>query len=236
MDSNNYFSVNSQLKIPLSPVGEYICNVPLCLYDNENCESVATQAKKGRQLKILNPPNIGKSAIEICLCEDQYIAWLPLANISFLKPAQKAYQNIRIYRKEIERKIPNIINFTLEAMKVPNFYLWGGTVPPNYDCSGLIQDSFANLGIWLPRDSYQQERFVTKINQDQLQKGDLIFFGKEKVTHVALYLGDNSYIHSSGDDIGNNGIGINYLSPDLDQVSANYYQILWGFGRVDQSF
>lgn len=236
MDSNNYFSVNSQLKIPLSPVEEYICKVPLCLYDNGNCESVATQAKKGRQLKILNPSNISKYAIQVYLCEDQYIAWLPLDNISFLKPAEKSYQNVTVYRKEIKAKIPDIINFTLEAMKVPNFYLWGGTVAPNYDCSGLIQDSFATFGIWLPRDSYQQERFVTKINQDQLEKGDLIFFGDKKVTHVALYLGDNSYIHSSGQEIGNNSIGINYLSPETDQVSANYYQILWGFGRVDQSF
>jgi cell wall-associated NlpC family hydrolase len=52
------------------------------------------------------------------------------------------------------------------------------------------------------------------------------------VTHVALSLGDNFYIHSSGKEIGNNGIAINQLRDDVDQVSQNYYQQLWSYGRV----
>lgn len=235
MDAQKYLEITPNFKIPISLVDEYIVSIDLCLYDSGNCESLATQAAKNRQLKIVKPFNISQQAIEVKLCEDHYLAWLPLENLEFLKPAMIPYQNRYVDRTEIEAKIHDIIDFTLSAMKVPNFYLWGGTVPPHYDCSGLIQHSFANFGIWLPRDSYQQEEFTTKIEKAQLKKGDLIFFGKEKVNHVALYLGDNKYIHSSGKEIGNNSIGINDLDPNIDQVSANYYQILWGFGRVEKS-
>jgi hypothetical protein len=234
MDAPNYSTVNSQLKIPYSPTGEYICETSLNLYDNSHCKILATQTKKGRQLKILNsiPENQG---IQVYLCEDSYIAWLPIESISCLKPALKSYKYNPINRQQIEQKIPEIINFTKQAMNTPNYYLWGGTIAPNYDCSGLIQDSFATFGIWLPRDSYQQEEFTTKIKQEELQQGDLIFFGEKKVTHVALYLGEGYYIHSSGKEIGNNGIKINHLSTQ-DPVSANYYQILWSFGRVNKNY
>jgi cell wall-associated NlpC family hydrolase len=95
-----------------------------------------------------------------------------------------------------------------------------------------MQSAFAASGIWLPRDSYQQEAFCQKIEREELLAGDLIFFGDKKVNHVALYLGDNQYIHSSGKETGNNGIAINLLSADIDSVSHHYYQKLWSFGRV----
>jgi len=121
-------------------------------------------------------------------------------------------------------------------MEVPNYYLWGGTVAPNYDCSGLIQAAFAASGIWLPRDSYQQEAFTQRVSREELLTGDLIFFGTEKVNHVALYLGEGRYIHSSGKEIGRNGIAIDLLSEDGDEVSQNYYRKLWSFGRVMSNY
>jgi hypothetical protein len=238
MNYNYYCAENAPVEIPVSTVGEYICSIALNLYDSSECQTVATQIKKGRQLKILNiPPKKTKKeqGIQVYLCEDHYIAWLPIDNIFYLKPAVEVYQELIVDRLYIETKIPEIINFTKDAMKVPNFYLWGGTVAPHYDCSGLIQDSFSTFGIWLPRDSYQQEQFTRKINRDELKAGDLIFFGTNKVNHVALYLEDGYYIHSSGQEMGNNGIGINQLSDSSDPVSANYYKILWGFGRIEKS-
>lgn len=219
------------LKIPFSPVGEYICETNLNLYDAPNCQILATQSAKGRQLKILTHQ---EEAIQIYLCEDGYIAWLSLTDICYLKPATISYQSRPFSATEIAQKIPEIVDFMKQAMTVPNIYLWGGTIAPNYDCSGLIQAAFAHSGIWLPRDSFQQEEFCTKIQQDQLQTGDLIFFGKAKVTHVALYLEDGYYIHSSGKEIGNNKIAINCLSDSTDPISSNYYQILWSYGRIKQ--
>jgi cell wall-associated NlpC family hydrolase len=65
-------------------------------------------------------------------------------------------------------------------MATPNEYLWGGTVAPNYDCSGLMQAAFGSVGIQLPRDSYQQEAFTEPVAMDDLQRGDLLFFGPRR--------------------------------------------------------
>jgi cell wall-associated NlpC family hydrolase len=134
---------------------------------------------------------------------------------------------------EIQARVPQIIAYAQAAMAQPNFYLWGGTVGANYDCSGLIQAAFMVNGIWLPRDAYQQEAFVQKVELDLMQPGDLIFFGTpQKATHVALHLGERHYIHSSGKAQGHNGIGIDVLSEQGDEVSRAYYQQLRGVGRV----
>lgn len=221
--------------LPSSPSGEYCCLKNLNLYDSDDCKELATQAQKGRRLKIISNP-ITNKAIKVCLCEDNYQAWLPSDNISQLKPTSTKYKAIAISRKEIEPKIERVIEFTQKAMKQRNYYLWGGTVAPNYDCSGLIQAAFASVGVWLPRDSYQQEAFTQKIEKEELQKGDLIFFGEERVNHVALHLGNLNYIHSSGKELGNNGIGINQLCNQGNQVNRNYAEIFWSFGRVMSSY
>ncbi|MGI0479535.1 NlpC/P60 family protein [Geminocystis sp. CENA526] len=221
--------------LPPSITGEYLALQNINLYAKPDSEELATQMAKGRQLKVISNSTV-EGSIEICLCEDSYTAWLSLKDLPLLKPAEKKYIAQPISREKIEALIPQIIEFTYQAMNTPNYYLWGGTVAPNYDCSGLIQSAFASVGIWLPRDSYQQENFVTKIDRETLKTGDLIFFGTNRVTHVALYLGDNKYIHSSGKEIGNNGIKINVLRDDEDQVSRNYYQQYWSCGRVTESF
>lgn len=217
-----------------SDCGEYSCLSNLDLYAQSDCQELATQASEGRQLRIISKISV-KEALKICLCEDNYLAWLPLTNLKYLQPATKPYQSISYSRSEIEAKIPKVIEFAYQAMNTPNYYLWGGTVAPNYDCSGLIQSAFASLGIWLPRDSYQQEQFTQRIKQEELQTGDLIFFGRKRVTHVALYLDNGRYLHSSGKEIGNNKIAINSLIDNLDRVSTNYYQQLWSFGRIMNS-
>ena len=109
---------------------------------------------------------------------------------------------------------------------------------PDYDCSGLMQAAFQSQGIWLPRDSYQQEAFVEQVAIDNMLPGDLIFFGTPaKTDHVALHLGDLYYIHSSGIQMGRNGIGIDILNPLAeDSVSRSYYAKLRCCGRVMNSF
>ncbi|BAQ66131.1 C40 family peptidase [Geminocystis sp. NIES-3709] len=220
--------------LPKSNSEEFYSVKNLNLYAKSDCKELATQMAKGRQLKIISP-SIVDNAIKICLCEDHYPAWLSIEDLSFLKPASKPYSSTFISQEKIASLIPKIIEFTYLAMNTPNYYLWGGTVAPNYDCSGLIQSAFTSVGIWLPRDSYQQENFATKITINELRSGDLIFFGTKRVTHVALYLGNDRYIHSSGKEIGNNGIGINLIRGDLDIVSQNYYKQFWSCGRITQS-
>ncbi|QEI39733.1 putative endopeptidase p60 [Dolichospermum sp. UHCC 0315A] len=223
------------LLIPHSPTGEYHCQTNLNIYNSPECVSLATQAATGRHLRITS--NHQNTAIAVCLCEDDYPGWLSVQDWQFLQPTTTIYQPQFISTAEIQQHIPTIIAFTQAAKEQDNHYLWGGTVAPNYDCSGLMQAAFKSVGIWLPRDAYQQEAFVQPIDINQTQPGDLIFFGiPQKATHVGLYLGDGLYIHSSGKDQGRNGIGIDQLSPQGDTVSQTYYQQLRGAGRVVKSY
>ncbi|MDJ0660181.1 MAG: C40 family peptidase [Crocosphaera sp.] len=215
--------------------GEYSCRRPLNLYNSATGDELATQAAIGRHLKLLET-SLTHQFIQVQLCEDGYSAWLSLNDLQILDSAAKNYQFKKISRQKIEKKIPAIITFTKAAMKQPNYYLWGGTIAPNYDCSGLMQAAFSASGIWLPRDSYQQESFVKKITYEELLPGDLIFFANKRVDHVALYLGNGYYIHSSGQEVGRNRIAIDPLCNQGDKVSTYYYEKIYSFGRVMESY
>jgi cell wall-associated NlpC family hydrolase len=223
------------LLIPHSPTEEYHCNTDLNLYDSPECVRLATQAATGRHLRITS--NHQNTAVAVCLCEDNYPGWLSVDDLQFLQPAEAVYQYQFISAAEIQQRISEIIAFTQAAKQENNYYLWGGTVAPNYDCSGLMQAAFKSVGVWLPRDAYQQEAFTQTVDITELQIGDLIFFGTpQKATHVGLHLGDGYYIHSSGKDQGRNGIGIDQLSEQGDPVSQSYYKQLRGAGRVIKSY
>lgn len=87
----------------------------------------------------------------------------------------------------------------LRFLGVP--YLWGGTTPMGFDCSGLVQRVFRLGGIDMPRDSDLQARVGRLIPPDarvELPVGALMFFGGERVTHVALALGDGTFVHAYG--------------------------------------
>ena len=215
---------------------EYLTCVNLNLYDSPSCSSLATQAASGRHLQICSK-TLTAHAIEVKLCEDAYFCWLPVQDIVQLEPTAKIYQTCSFSAEQIQKQISVIIDFMRAAMQQPNYYLWGGTVAPNYDCSGLMQAAFAASGIWLPRDSYQQADFTQTVGFDQLLPGDLIFFAPaQKINHVGLYLGEGNYIHSSGKTTGRNVIAIDSISKPKDEIARTYYQQIKSAGRVKESY
>ena len=214
---------------------EYVCQTNLNVYNNPTGEGLVTQAATGRHLQVISFS--ADRAIEVRLCEDDYPGWLLSQDLGNLQLASNKYSAIALSYLKIKSRLPQVINFTNQAMQQPNYYLWGGTVAPNYDCSGLMQAAFKSVGVWLPRDAYQQEAFTQLISFEDLSPGDLVFFGAaEKATHVGLYLGESNYIHSSGQKQGRNGIGIDKLSEQGDEVSQSYSKQLRGYGRVMSSY
>ena len=79
-------------------------------------------------------------------------------------------------------------------------YKYGGATPSSgLDCSGLVKYVFEQVtGVTLPRSARDQAKVGEKVNLDALQPGDLVFFNTRRhaFSHVGIYLGDNSFIHS----------------------------------------
>lgn len=238
MSAKEFLSgLQSKLGTDLTEV-QYQCQADLNLYDSPALERLATQAAHERYLRIQVLPEVfPPNAIAVCLCEDDYLGWLAVRDLEHLSVAATPYQPVYLTEADIQARIPGAIAFTQAAMSQPNQYLWGGTVGPDYDCSGLMQAAFRSVGVCLPRDAYQQEAFTQAIALAELRPGDLVFFGSaHKATHVGLYLGDNRYIHSSGKDQGHNGIAIDVLSDQGSSVSRTYYAQLRGAGRIVASY
>ena len=105
------------------------------------------------------------------------------------------------------------INYSAAAKKVVSNakqfdgvrYKYGGTTKKGMDCSGLVYTSFKQENISLPRTTTDLSKTGDWVDVKEVQKGDLLFFGRkqtdterERVTHVAIYLGNNEYIHAAG--------------------------------------
>jgi len=90
-------------------------------------------------------------------------------------------------------------------------YVWGGTSPsPGFDCSGFLQYVYAHFGVRISRTTYTQINEGKSVGRDQLQPGDLIFFGSySDPHHVAMYVGNNCIIHApqTGDVIKISSLG-----------------------------
>jgi len=79
-------------------------------------------------------------------------------------------------------------------------YVWGGTTPSGFDCSGFTQYVFAQNDISLPRVSRDQFNTGNAVDFSNLQPNDLVFFSMDgdKVTdHVGIYIGNGQFIHAS---------------------------------------
>ncbi|MCW2963962.1 MAG: hypothetical protein JWO17_1214 [Actinomycetia bacterium] len=87
---------------------------------------------------------------------------------------------------------PDAATIAMQYLGVP--YVWGGSTPAGFDCSGLVMYVFAQLGISLPHYAAAQYGFGTPVPPDQLQPGDLVFF--DGLGHVGIYIGGGQMIHA----------------------------------------
>ena len=111
-----------------------------------------------------------------------------------------------------------VLNTADQYVGVP--YVWGGSTPNGFDCSGFTKYVFAKNGITLPRTSREQARAGdgVPLDFDALRAGDLLLFAEpgEAISHVAIYVGSGRIIHASS-AMG----GVNYL--DLDGSRGAWY-------------
>ncbi len=136
---------------------------------------------------------------------DFYLVNYPDGRVAYIKKDEA-----KLFNDWYNALNPNgetILKTAYRFMGIP--YLWGGTSTKGMDCSGFTKTVYFLNGIILARDASQQvntgELVDTKDGWQNLQAGDLLFFGrkadenrKERITHVAIYIGDGDFIHAAG--------------------------------------
>lgn len=98
-------------------------------------------------------------------------------------------------------------------------YVWGGSTPSGFDCSGYVKYVFGKHGISLPRTSAQQYTVGTWVAKSNLRPGDLVFYNTSGsgVSHLGIYIGSGQFIHAST----SKGVMISEMSNSY--WSARYY-------------
>ncbi len=90
-----------------------------------------------------------------------------------------------------------IVNYAKQLIGAP--YVWGGTTPRGFDCSGFVQYVFNHCGVSLPRTSEAQAQVGSVTNKPSLQAGDLVFFNTDgsAFSHVGIYVGNGEFISAT---------------------------------------
>jgi cell wall-associated NlpC family hydrolase len=100
--------------------------------------------------------------------------------------------------------------------QVGDAYVSGGTGPSSWDCSGLVQAAFRQVGIDLPRVSQDQSTAGTQVSLSALQPGDILYWGGAgSAYHVAVYVGDGMFVGAQ-----NPSTGVVEKSLDYDPPSG----------------
>ncbi len=91
-------------------------------------------------------------------------------------------------------------------------YVWGGTSPSGFDCSGFVQYVFKEFGIALPRIAAAQATVGIRVKKADLQLGDLVFFDTMGgISHVGIYIGNGNFIDEASTKV------------EIDCINNPYY-------------
>ena len=91
------------------------------------------------------------------------------------------------------RSTAGVVGIAMQYLGTP--YVWGGSSPSGFDCSGFVMYVYAQVGISLPHNAAMQYNTVgVPVSQAELQPGDLVFF--DGLGHVGIYIGGGQFIHA----------------------------------------
>lgn len=194
---------------------KYICTAEYTfLYERPSAMSAHVCDLVMGDLVCKMPEASGKKVIgEVGFCKVQ----TPSGRTGYVKAGEVTDFSSWASKTDVSSK--DIIKTAEKFMGVP--YFWGGNTIKGVDCSGLVWSSYFMNGILLPRNCSQIVKCGVEVPLFCLEPGDLLFFGKkaegeeaEKVTHVAIFLGNAMMIHSAG----------MVRKNSIDPSKENYYE------------
>ena len=114
-------------------------------------------------------------------------------------------------------KVRSILRAAYSVIGTP--YVFGGTTPYGFDCSGFTQYAFGRAGIYIPRTADSQLYYGRRISMNQLRPGDLIFFTTYEAgaSHCGIYVGNGNFIHAGS------STGVTVASAFTGYWGARYY-------------
>lgn len=115
-----------------------------------------------------------------------------------------------------------VLEYAAQFLGTP--YVYGGSTPSGFDCSGFTSYVFKNTVGSIPRVAQAQFDATTRVSMHELLPGDLVFFGSSasSISHVGIYVGNNQFIHSP-----HTGDVVKY-----DSLTGSYASRFQGGGRV----
>lgn len=182
-----------------------------------------------------DPSRNPKSNTALTLQRGNALRAFVLAGILALPAAAAAQEGIRTYEAprpavaqrsaRVEASRDSVVR--LARAQLGRRYIFGGTTPAGFDCSGFLKYLMRAVGQELPRTAAEQARAGREVPRDpsQLRPGDLLTFGRGgRVTHVGVYVGNGRFIHAS---TGSRRI----VEANLDRPSSHLVRAWYGVRR-----
>ncbi|MFL0247985.1 NlpC/P60 family protein [Candidatus Clostridium stratigraminis] len=171
--------------------------------DVQNTKLLALKADNEKKLDQLNSDKADQSKLVVQAKAQEKIY---SSKVSATQAALNETMNqIKAIRSTVPKYTPSrgavpissnaVIAYASNFLGTP--YLWGGTTPAGFDCSGFTQYVYRHFGVTIGRTTYDQINNGYAVSRDALQPGDLIFFGSSgNPTHVGIYVGNGVYINA----------------------------------------
>jgi cell wall-associated NlpC family hydrolase len=141
----------------------------------------------------------------------------PLATLDVAEPAAG---RPALERSEAELSAARSLRIVAVAKRyLGSRYVWGGSSPAGFDCSGFVMYVYSHVGVSLPHNAAKQYRYGAPVTRGRLEPGDVVFF--DDLHHTGIYVGDGRFIHAR-----RSGRGV--IVSGLDE---SWYRTRWVGGR-----
>ena len=129
----------------------------------------------------------------------------------------RALMNKELPPNRAQNLVRSILRAAYSVIGTP--YVFGGTSPYGFDCSGFTQYAFKRAGVYIPRTADSQLYYGKRISMSQLRPGDLVFFTTYEpgASHCGIYVGNGNFIHAG------TSTGVTVASAFTGYWGARYY-------------